>query len=89
MLLRRASKLKRYRMIDWLRSPGLQPPKVHVCGDSTYPLIDRLLEMDIPVILYTGSEIPHDPQKYAKLPRVAKPSPCRKAFEALIRQIAL
>ena len=61
---------------------------INIGGASAYRLIDRLLEMNIPVILYTGYDIRHDPQRYATLPRVTKPNPCIGAVQELIRNLA-
>jgi hypothetical protein len=52
---------------------------LNVCGVSAYPLIDRLLEMNIPVTLYTGYDSHGCPKKYEKVPRVMKPTPCLDA----------
>ena len=61
---------------------------INIGGASAYRLIDRRLEMNIPVILYTGCDIRHDPQRYATLPRVSKPNSCFDAVRELIRQLA-
>jgi hypothetical protein len=61
---------------------------INVGGASAYRLIDRLLEMNIPVILYTGCNIRHDPRRYATLPRVSKPNSYFDAVRELIRQLA-
>ena len=55
-------------------------------GVSAYPLVDRLLEMKIPVVLYTGYDADHDP-KYADLPRVNKPTTCDEAIIEIMRQL--
>ena len=55
-------------------------------GVSAYPLVDRLLEMKIPVVLYTGYDAEHDP-KYADLPRVNKPTTCDEAIIEIMRQL--
>jgi hypothetical protein len=60
---------------------------VDIRGTHSYRLIDRLLEMNIPVILYTGYNKRHGPQEYAKLPRVTKPTPSLEAVRELIRQL--
>src|SRR5215831_8977206 len=61
---------------------------LNVCGASAYPLIDRLLEMNIPVTLYTGYDAKCGPEKYANVPRVTKPSACADAIEEVTRQLA-
>jgi hypothetical protein len=43
---------------------------LNVCGVLTYPLIDRLIEMNIPVTLYTGYRAYYGRQKYANRPRL-------------------
>jgi CheY-like chemotaxis protein len=60
---------------------------LNLCGVSAYPLIDRLLEMNIPVTLYTGYDARYCPTKYAKLSRVTKPTPCIDAIKDLMRQL--
>src|SRR5215471_14806919 len=61
---------------------------LNVCGVSAYPLLDRLLEMNIPVTLYTGYDAKCGPEKYANVPRVTKPSACADAIEEVTRQLA-
>jgi FixJ family two-component response regulator len=58
---------------------------VNIGGKSAYGLIDRLLEMNIPVIMYTGYR--DGPPKYASVLRGTKPAPCRDAVLELIRQL--
>jgi DNA-binding NtrC family response regulator len=54
---------------------------INLRGTWVYPLLDRLLAMKIPVILYTGyAELP---TKYAAVPRVTKPAPCSEAVDEL------
>ena len=60
---------------------------LNLCGASAYPLIDRLLEMNIPVTLYTGYDARHCPKRYAELSRVTKPTPCLDAVKDLMRQL--
>ena len=60
---------------------------LNVCGVLTYPLIDRLIDMNIPVTLYTGYRAHYGPQKYANLPRVIKPQTCDEAVKAIVRQL--
>ena len=61
---------------------------INVAGRTAYRLIDRLVEMNIPVVFYAGYDVRHDPQRYATLPRVTKPNPCIEAVQELIRQLA-
>jgi DNA-binding response OmpR family regulator len=58
---------------------------INVAGRSAYRLIDRLLEMNVPVVFYTGYDVRHDPGKYAEIPRVPKPAACVYAVQELIR----
>ena len=58
---------------------------VNIGGDTAYRLVDRLLKMSIPVIIYTGYDVRREPQEYAGLPRVMKPDPCHEAVRKLIR----
>jgi hypothetical protein len=60
---------------------------VNIRGMLSYRLIDRLLEMNIPVILYTGYAKGHGPPEYANLPRVTKPTPSLEAVQELVRQL--
>ena len=54
---------------------------INLRGTWVYPLLDRLLAMNIPVTLYTGySEVP---DKYAAVPRVTKPAHCSEAVAIL------
>jgi DNA-binding NtrC family response regulator len=54
---------------------------INLRGTWVYPLLDRLLAMNIPVILYTGyAELP---DKYAAVPRVTKPALCSEAVTSL------
>src|SRR5215475_8077784 len=62
---------------------------LNVCGVSAYPLLDRLLEMNIPVTLYTGYNAKCGPEKYAKVSRVNKPSACTDAVKDIMRQLAV
>lgn len=52
-------------------------------GEFAYPLLDVLLERKLPVLLLTGYSVADLPERYRKLPRLAKP------FEgaALVKQI--
>ena len=59
-----------------------------VGGVLAYALIDRLLEMNIPITLYTGYDVHCCPKKYAELSRVIKPLPCVEAVKDLVRQLA-
>jgi hypothetical protein len=59
-----------------------------VGGVLAYALIDRLLEMNIPITLYTGYDVHCCPKKYAELSRVIKPLPCVEAVKDLMRQLA-
>jgi DNA-binding NtrC family response regulator len=57
---------------------------INLRGTGVFPLLDRLLEMNIPVVVYTGyNELP---EKYAMVPRVIKPTHCSEAVKALCRQ---
>ena len=58
-----------------------------LCGVSASPLVDRLLEMRIPVTLYTGYDAHSDPKKYANLCRVVKPNNCDEVIRDLMRQL--
>jgi hypothetical protein len=60
-----------------------------VCGVLAYALIDRLLEMHIPVTLHTGYDVRCCPKKYAELPLVMKPIPCVEAIKDLMRQLQI
>ena len=60
---------------------------LNVCGVLTYSLIDRLLEMNIPVTLYTGYSAHYSPEKYANLSRVIKPKTSDDAIKAIVRQL--
>ena len=58
---------------------------INVRGTSIFPLLDRLLATNIPVVLYTGySDVP---ERYASVPRVIKPARCADAVKALRLQI--
>ena len=60
---------------------------INIFGVSAYPLIDRLLEMNVPITLYTGYDARCCPGQYAKLHRVNKPPPCLDAIKDLMRQM--
>jgi FixJ family two-component response regulator len=60
---------------------------INVAGKSAYRLIDRLVEMNIPVVFYTGYGDHHDFGKYGKIPRVKKPAACCEAVQELIREL--
>jgi hypothetical protein len=62
---------------------------LNIGGVSAYPLIDRLLERNIPVTLYTGYAARSCPEKYASLSRVLKPSSCLHAVNDIMRQLDL
>ncbi len=47
-----------------------------------------LLEMGIPVTLYTGYDASNLPEKYAHVPVVTKPRDCAEALDLLSRQMA-
>ncbi len=58
---------------------------INLKGTWIYPLLDRLLAMNIPVVLYTGySDLP---EKYAAVPRVIKPAHCSEAVKSLCLRI--
>jgi hypothetical protein len=52
---------------------------INLCGSFIYPLLDRLLERNIAVTLYTGYDSHLIPQKYGGLGCVVKPSSCKEA----------
>jgi|SRR6185437_11616105 DNA-binding response OmpR family regulator len=58
---------------------------INLRGTWVYPLLDRLLAMNIPVTLYTGYAAL--PDKYAAVPRVTKPTHCSEAVRMLCLQI--
>jgi hypothetical protein len=60
---------------------------LNVGGTSAYPLLDQLLERNIPVTLYTGYDANCGPEKYAKVSRVNKPSSCADAVKDVMRQL--
>ena len=62
---------------------------LNICGASAYPLLDRLLELNIPVTLYTGYDANSSPEKYANVSRVNKPSACADAIQDVMRQLAV
>ena len=61
---------------------------INVAGRTAYRLIDRLVEMNIPVVFHAGCDVRHDSQRYAVLPRVTKPNPCIDAVQELVRLLA-
>jgi CheY-like chemotaxis protein len=46
---------------------------VHVDGDTTFQVVDALLERSKPVLFVTGSALELIPEKYRQLPRLHKP----------------
>lgn len=58
---------------------------INLRGARIYPLLDHLLAMNIPVVLYTGYSVL--PEKYAAVPRVIKPAHCSEAVQSLCLQI--
>jgi FixJ family two-component response regulator len=60
---------------------------VNLRGIAVYPLLDKLLGMDIPVVLYSGYQPTNFPQKYRELSLVIKPKSCADAIENLCRQL--
>jgi hypothetical protein len=58
---------------------------INLRGSWVYPLLDRLIAMNIPVTIYTGyGELP---SKYDTIARVIKPAHCSEAVENLCLQI--
>jgi DNA-binding NtrC family response regulator len=58
---------------------------INLRGSWVYPLLDRLIAMNIPVTIYTGYSAL--PRKYDAVSRVMKPAHCSKAVDDLCRQI--
>jgi hypothetical protein len=56
---------------------------INVRGTAVYPLLDRLLELNIPVTIYSGYEAHNLPAQYAGLPLVTKPHGCAEAVKTL------
>lgn len=60
---------------------------VNLLGEAVWPVIDALLQRNVPVVLSTGYDAGAIPAKYALLPRCEKPTTGRditKALEAVI-----
>ncbi|KWV57075.1 hypothetical protein AS156_03490 [Bradyrhizobium macuxiense] len=62
---------------------------INVSGMATYKLIDDLLEMGVPITLYTGYDRGALPEKYAHIPMVTKPQDCGQAIKILRTQMGL
>ncbi|WP_246788434.1 response regulator [Bradyrhizobium sp. CCBAU 53421] len=60
---------------------------INVNGTASYKLVDALLEMGIPVTLYTGYDASNLPEKYAHVPLVTKPRGCAEALGILRKQM--
>lgn len=60
---------------------------ISVNGTESYKLVDALLEMGIPVTLYTGYDASNLPEKYASIPVVTEPRGCAEALKALCKQM--
>lgn len=56
---------------------------VNLQGSSVYPLLDRLLWLNIPVALYTGYSPEYLPERFRNLPVFTKPELTCKAAEFL------
>lgn len=58
---------------------------INLRGATAYPLIDELVQREIPVVIYTG--YPDLPAKYEGLPRFQKPQGCESAVDYLRRAV--
>ena len=58
---------------------------INLKGVTAYPLIDELVQREIPVVIYTG--YPDLPAKYDGLPRFQKPQGCESAVDYLRRAV--
>lgn len=56
---------------------------INLHGSHAYPLLDRLLIRDIPIVIWTGYDRHYLPSKYAHLTFVAKPDNCAAAVKGL------
>jgi CheY-like chemotaxis protein len=54
---------------------------VNLQGSSVFPLLDLLVEKELPVAVYTG--YPELPEKYSRLPLFRKPDQARLAVKYL------
>jgi CheY-like chemotaxis protein len=60
---------------------------VNLQGSAVYPLLERLLEMKIPIALYTGYAADYLPKQFRDLPVFTKPEPTCKAAEYICNRI--
>jgi DNA-binding NtrC family response regulator len=52
---------------------------INLGGQSSYPLLEQLVQRAIPTVIYTGYE--RLPQRYAHLPFFPKPFSCQRAVD--------
>ncbi|PAY06793.1 response regulator [Bradyrhizobium sp. UFLA03-84] len=60
---------------------------VNLQGSKVYPLLDKLLSLNIPVAIYTGYEPQNLPAQYSSLTIVTKPGNCIDAVRSLTFKI--
>lgn len=59
---------------------------IHLDGETSFPLADKLLERSAPIIFVSGDAEDSLPEKYRRLPRLAKPLDTA-AFKRLVECI--
>ena len=72
--------------LDLLRSeqgPDAAVLDVNLLGKAVWPVVDTLLQRDVPVVLSTGYDSDAIPARYAMLPRCEKPTTGRDVITAL------
>lgn len=54
---------------------------VNLQGHAVYPLLEKLIEMKIPIALYTGYAADYLPERFRDIPIFTKPEPACQAAE--------
>ena len=58
---------------------------INLVGEAVYPLLDELIRDGLPIVIYTGYDRSHLPQRFQRLPLYLKPENCSRAVAHLKR----
>jgi CheY-like chemotaxis protein len=61
---------------------------VNLNGERVYPLLDRLMLEDMPIVLMTGYESNTIPSTYTRLPCLRKPAPMQQLIDCVNKLLA-
>jgi DNA-binding NtrC family response regulator len=76
------------KALDDGKQPDVAVLDVNLQGERIYPLLDRLMREDTPVVLTTAYDGSAIPDMYRSLPRLQKPVPLRHLIDCVNQLLA-